>query len=150
MSKSLQLVQFTLDEQRYALVLSAIDRIVRSVTITPLPKAPAIILGIVNVQGSIVPVVNMRKRFRVREKEQDIHDQMIIVKTRRRRVAFLSDSTAGVLEYPEESIVKAEEISPHVEYLRGVAKLDDGLLLIHDLDTFLSLDEQRALDEALQ
>ncbi|MBI3110453.1 MAG: purine-binding chemotaxis protein CheW [Ignavibacteriales bacterium] len=149
MNKPLQLVQFTLDEQRYALVLSALDRIVRSIAITPLPKAPPIILGIINVQGSIVPVVNMRGRFRVREKEQDIHDQMIIAKTQRRRVAFLADGTAGVLEYPEESIIGAAEISPQVAYLRGVAKLEDGLLLIHDLDTFLSLDEHRALDQAL-
>jgi purine-binding chemotaxis protein CheW len=58
-----QLVVLTLDEQRYALHLSAVERIVRMVEITPLPKAPQIVLGVVNVQGRIVPIVNIRKRF---------------------------------------------------------------------------------------
>jgi purine-binding chemotaxis protein CheW len=58
-----QLVVFAFDEQRYALHLSAVERIVRMVEITPLPKAPEIVLGVVNVQGRIVPIVNIRKRF---------------------------------------------------------------------------------------
>ncbi len=150
MNRFHHLVQFTLDEQRYALPLPALERIVRSVEITPLPKAPEIILGVINVHGNIIPVVNMRRRFKVREKELDIRDQMIIAGTKRRRVAFPFDAAIGVLEYPEERIVKAEQITPRLEYLLGVAKLDDGLLLIHDLDTFLSLEEHRTLDDALQ
>ncbi len=63
MDKLNQLVVFAFDEQRYALHLSAVERIVRMVEITPLPKAPEIVLGVVNVQGRIVPIVNIRKRF---------------------------------------------------------------------------------------
>ncbi|MBF8302857.1 MAG: cheW40H-4 [Candidatus Dadabacteria bacterium] len=63
MDKLNQLVVLTLDEQRYALHLSAVERIVRVVEVTPLPKAPEIVLGVVNVQGQIIPVINIRKRF---------------------------------------------------------------------------------------
>ncbi len=60
-----QYVVFTLDEQRYVLHLSAVKRIIRVVEITPLPKAPDIVLDVVNVEGQIIPVVNIRKRFRL-------------------------------------------------------------------------------------
>jgi chemotaxis signal transduction protein len=63
MNKSIPLVVFTLDEQRYALHLDAVKRIVRAVEVTPLPKAPQIVLGVVNVQGKVIPVMNLRSRF---------------------------------------------------------------------------------------
>ncbi len=58
-------IVFTLDEQRYALHLSAVERVICVVEITPLPKAPEIVLGIINVGGQIIPVIDMRKRFRL-------------------------------------------------------------------------------------
>ena len=59
-----QIVVFALDEPRYALPLSAVERVVRAVEITPLPKAPEIVLGVINMQGQVVPAVDIRKRFR--------------------------------------------------------------------------------------
>ena len=69
MEKSNQLVVFALDDQRYALHLSAVDRVVPMVRVTPLPKAPDIVIGVVNVQGRVIPVINMRRRFRLPERE---------------------------------------------------------------------------------
>ena len=65
MNSSVKIVLFTLDEQRYALALPSVDRVVRVVDVTPLPKAPAIVLGVVNIHGDIVPVYDLRKRFRL-------------------------------------------------------------------------------------
>lgn len=79
-----QLVVFTLDEQRYALHLAAVERIVRVVEVTPLPKSPEIVLGVVNVQGRIIPVVNIRKRFRLPEREIALSNQLIIASRSRR------------------------------------------------------------------
>jgi len=77
----IRLVVFTLDEQRYALRLSAVERIVRVVEVPPLPKAPEIVLGIVNVQGRVLPVVNIRRRFRLPEREAGLRDQLILALT---------------------------------------------------------------------
>ncbi|MEX2090223.1 MAG: chemotaxis protein CheW, partial [Bacteroidota bacterium] len=111
---------------------------------------PEIVLGVLNVHGAVIPAVNIRKRFNITEQEIGISDQLIIARTKRRMVALPVDAVLGVLEYPEELIVKAEQIVPHLDYVQGVLKLDDGLVLIHDLDTFLSLDEHLTLDEAMK
>jgi len=79
-----QLVVFTLDDRRYGLALSAVERAVRMVDVTPLPQAPQIVLGVVNVQGRVVPVVNLRRRFRLPERDFALADQLLIARTARR------------------------------------------------------------------
>ena len=77
MEQSNQYVVFTLDEQRYALHLAAVERIIPVVEITPLPKAPDLVLGIINVGGQIIPVIDTRKRFRLPERELNLSDVLI-------------------------------------------------------------------------
>lgn len=150
MNESVQLVLFVIDEQRFALVLSLVERAVRVVDVTPLPAAPQSVLGIVNVRGEVIPVYDLRRRFRLPEREINLSDQLMIAKTSRHRVALLVDAVDGVLEVTKEEIASAEQILPEMEYVHGVLKLQDGLVLIHDLEQFLSDEEERTLDEALQ
>jgi purine-binding chemotaxis protein CheW len=75
MNRFFPLVVFTLDARRYAVPLSTVERIIRAVEITPLPQAPEIVLGVINVQGRIIPVVNTRKRFRLPECDIRLSDQ---------------------------------------------------------------------------
>jgi len=145
-----QLVVFTLDDQRYALHLSAVERIVRVVEVTPLPKAPDIVLGIVNIQGRIIPVVNIRKRFHLPEREINLSDQLIIANTSKRPVALLTEAVNEVIEQSAERVATSEEILSGIKYVEGVVKLGDGMILIHDLDKFLSLEEEKVLDEAMK
>ena len=150
MNELAQLVVFTLDEQRYALRLGVIERIVRAVEITPLPKAPEIVLGVVNMQGRIVPVVNIRKRFRLPERTLEPSDQLIFAHTSKRSVALVADSVSGVIECLKDQVIGAEAVVSGLQYVEGVMKLEDGMVLIHDLDKFLSLEEEETLDEALK
>lgn len=140
---------FTLGGGRYGLYLSAVHRVVRAVEITPLPQAPAIVLGVVNVQGRIIPVINLRRRFRLPERETVPTDQMVIAQTARRRVALIVDAVSDVLQCPEENIVEAATVLADVEYIEGLVKRNDGLILIHDLDKFLSIDEETSLGQAM-
>lgn len=142
-------VVFYLDELRMALALPTVERVVRAVYFNPLPDAPQIVLGVVNVQGRVIPVVNMRKRFRLPDRETALTDWLVIAQTTRRPVALAVDSVAGVVEYPGPALIGAGDILPGLEYVTGVAKLDDGLIFIHDLDRFLSLDEEEMLNRAL-
>ncbi len=150
MEEAEQLLVFTLDEQKYALHLSAVERVVRVIEITPLPKAPEIVLGVINMHGRIIPVVDTRKRFRLKECEIGLSDQLIIANTATRAVALIVDSVNGVTEQSKDRIVRAEKIVPGTEYVEGVLKLDDGMVLIHDLDGFLSLKEEKALERAMR
>jgi len=149
MSTSTHLVSLTLAEQRYALPLSQVERVLRALEITPLPKAPEIILGVINVRGKVIPVVDVRKRFHLPERRISPSDQIIISHTSRRRVALIVDEVNGVIEPPESFVIDAGNILPHMEYVEGVVKLKDGMILIHDLDRFLSLEEESNLTKAL-
>ena len=148
-SNSNQLVVFCLDEQRYALRLFAVEQIVRMVEITPLPKAPEIILGVVNIGGRIVPVFHIRKRFHLPGRDIGLSDHLIVARTARRTVALTADAVIGVVARADEELAAVERIFPGLEYVEGVVKLDDGLVFIHDLDTFLSLEEEKKMERAL-
>lgn len=143
------LVVFALEDHRYALWLGAVERVVRMVEITPLPGAPPIVLGAVNVQGSVVPVVSVRERFQLPERAPALDDQLVIARTSKRRVALVADAVSGVLECPAEQWVAAEKIVPGLEFVAGIARLSDGLIVVHDLERFISLEEECALTEAL-
>ncbi len=150
MSRLLQMVEFALDGHNYAVSLAAVERIVNVVEVAPLPKSPQIVLGVINFSGRIIPVVDMRRRFRLFPKEVGLYDHMIVAKTSKREIAFIVDDVSGVIDCPEANITAAEEIVPGLEYLAGVLKLNNGLIFIHDLERFLSLDEERSLYEAMQ
>jgi purine-binding chemotaxis protein CheW len=143
------LVVFTLDAQRYAIPLSAVERVFPTVEITPIPKAPEIVPGVVNIEARIVPVVDFRRRFRLPEREPEIYDHMIVASTGKRTVAFVVDGATGVLEIPGSGITALTDLLPGTEYVEGILRLPDGLILIHDLETFLSLEEEKLLDRAM-
>jgi len=144
-----QLVVFTLDEHRYALSLSVVERAVRMVEITPLPKAPEIVLGAINLAGRIVPVLNIRKRFQLNEQQPALGDHLLIARTPGRTVALAVDAVDSVVQRSPDEVIAPPTIVPGLEYLAGVVKLADGMLFIHDLDRFLSLEEEEALATAI-
>lgn len=149
MSEIAQLVVFRLDERRYALPLAVVERVVRAVDVTPLPKAPPIVLGAINVQGRVLPVLNVRRRFLVPDRDVGPADWFLLAHTARHTVVLVVDESEGVVERPQAEIVGSTQIVPGLEQFPGVLRLDDGLVLIYDLERFLSLDEARALDEAM-
>lgn len=149
MSELIQLVVFRLEEQRYALPLAAVERIVRAVEVTSLPDAPAIVLGAIDLAGQVIPVLDVRLRFRLPQREIGPADQFVIAHTAPRTVAFVVDEALGVIERTKSAVTDTAQIVPGLEQLHGVIKLDDGLVLIHDLEKFLSLDEVQALDQAM-
>ena len=140
---------FFLDSQRYALHLSAVDRVARIVHITPVPIAPDIVLGIVNMEGRVIPVINVRQRFNLPKRAISLSDRLIFARTKRRSVALVADAVNDVIECAEWNMISAEHVLPGLGHVEGIIKFEDGLILIHDLDTFLSLEEEASLDFAL-
>jgi purine-binding chemotaxis protein CheW len=145
-----QLVTFRLNDQRFALHVSVVRRIIRVIEVTPLPKAPEIVLGVINLQGQIIPVYDIHLRFRMPVRDVHLGDQMIVAETARRTAVLHVDSVDDVIEIPEERIVEGERILPDLEYVKGVVKTEDGMILIHDLEQFLSPQEEEALQEAME
>jgi purine-binding chemotaxis protein CheW len=144
-----QLVAFILGEQQYALPLTAVQRVVRMVEVTPLPKAPEIVLGVIDFQGTILPIMSMRKRFGLPEPETSLNDQLIVADTATRRLALVVNSVTGVLERTAEEVTEAEKIVPGAQYVEGITRLKGGILFIHNLEHFLSGKEEQQLCDLL-
>lgn len=144
-----KILLFSLDESRYALYVSDVEKIIYSIAITPLPKAPEIILGIINFKGEIIPVVDIRKRFRLPSKERNLDERFIIARTLTRFVVLVVDSVEDVYELDKHQFTDARSSLPYADYLKGIAKIEKNIVLISDLEAFLSLDECKLLDLAL-
>lgn len=143
------MIVFTLDELRFAVYLSAVERVVQAVEITPLPKAPKIVLGVINVKGQIVPVLDIRQRLHLPRRDMDINDQFILARASSRLVALVVDSVNELLAIEERELVAADQIPYGTEYIRGVVKLENNLVLICDLDQFLSLGNEQKLEKVM-
>jgi len=140
---------FALDERRYALPLADVERIVRAVDVVPLPGAPHLVLGIIDVGGHVLPVISLRRRFSLPDRTIGLTDQFLIAHTSARRVALVIDEVSDVIECEPAAVAAAASIGPGMEAFRGAVRLSDGLVLIHDLTTLLTPDESRALEAAL-
>lgn len=142
---------FELEGQRYGLPAERVREIVRMVAISALPGAPDAVEGVVNVRGEIVPVYDLRGRFGLPARAVDPAEHMVLLTSAGRAAAIRVDA-AESLETIEDSAftpVSALPDSTHTRHVAGVAATADGLLVIRDLDAFLSSSESAALENAL-
>lgn len=144
------LVVFSLDEQQFSLYLSNVERIIPSMEIHPLPMAPEYILGTINFQGDFLPVINLRKLFLLPQREVELNDQLIITVASKNRIALWVDAVSEIVERVDEEIHKTDSILLDVGYVEGLFKLHDGMVLIHDLDKFLTPEQTSRLLAALE
>lgn len=142
-------VVFWLDGHALALPLTAVVRAIRAIAVTPLPNAPAIVRGVIDVHGEIVPVVDIRGRFGLPEREPALEDHILIARLPHRPLALPVDQVGGVIAWQEEDLVAADALAPGTRYLKGILRAADGLVLIQDLEALLSTEEQHVLDDAI-
>lgn len=134
------LVIVALDDRHYALPLSAVERVVRLVEITPFPEAPDAILGVINVQGRIVPTLSLRRCLHLPERDLRLSDQIIIASVAQRTVALVADAVIDVVEPTEHAITAAPAILSDIVQVDGVVKLADVLVPVLNLDALFPPD----------
>jgi purine-binding chemotaxis protein CheW len=142
-------VLFVLEGGRYALPLSVVERVIAAALVTPLPGAPAVISGALNIAGAVLPVFDLRARFGLRQRALRPSDQFIIAQAAARRVVLVIDAATGLIEGSAQDVTDTDLITQGMPHIRGVIARTDGLVLIHDLDAFLSEAEARTLDDVL-
>jgi purine-binding chemotaxis protein CheW len=142
-----ELLTFEIWHERFGIALADVREVVRAVSITRLPNAPAVVEGVVNVRGSIVPALDIRARFNLPPKVVEPSDHLVIAFAKRRLVAIRVDRVTDLMRLARGDVEDLTVAVPGSNLVAGVAKLHDGLLLIHDLATFLSASEAEALDQ---
>jgi purine-binding chemotaxis protein CheW len=145
----MRILLFTIDDQRYGVPAEAIIEIVRAVAITLLPNAPAVIEGMIDLRGSVVPVFDLRRRFRLPPRALSPDDHFVIVRAGARTAALHVDHALDIVDVDDAAIGALTGQVQRADYVAGVAALADGLAVIHDVDTFLSSAESESLDAAL-
>jgi len=145
-----QLVVFSLDQQQFALNLVSVERIVRAVEITRLPDAPETILGVINIEGRVIPVVNSRRCLGLPERDIDLHDLFIIVNEAGRRVALVGDEVSPVIEMPEKEFIRSDKLLPITGFVEGVAKLEEGMIVMLNVERVLSFEHRQRLNYAIE
>jgi purine-binding chemotaxis protein CheW len=145
----LELLGFDLAGVRYALPLHNVREVLRAVLITPLPDAPDVIEGVIDVRGSIVPVYDLRARFRLPARALHPDDRIVLAHTGERAVAFRAEHADLIGRMPASAIEPPERARSAGRHIAGVAKLATGIVLIQDLAAFLDDAESARLDAAL-
>ncbi len=149
-AKTLPLLVFVLDEKRYAIPLKAVGRVIAAVEVTPLPEETDMVAGVINVQGQVIPVLNIRKKFRLPERAIDLDDNIVVIKGVQGDIAFVVDAVQGVIQRRQEEITPAGDILPEMQYTEGAIKIDDDIVFVHDIDKALSCEEKHRLATVLE
>ncbi len=145
----MDILLFSVCNQKLGFELSCIKRVIRAVKVTPLPNAPHYILGVINLHGSIILVINLRNVLGLEEREVKLWDQFIICKTNNSAVAFWVDFTESVLTYTQEELDASNDMKFQVDYLqKNESELnfidyfiknekENGITLIYNLQKLL-------------
>jgi len=144
----LQLVSFVIENEEFGIDILKVQEIIRPVAVTRVPNAPSFVEGVINLRGRIVPVVDLRKRFGLPEREQDQHTRIIVVELTNKVVGFLMDAVKEVIRVDRSVIEPPPDLAIGIDthYIKGVAKLEDRLLILLELEEVLSADEKKTLN----
>lgn len=144
----LQLVTFNVGEEEFGVGILAVREINRMMEITRVPHAPDFVEGVVNLRGQVIPVVDLRKRFNLEAAEHDKSSRIVVVELNEKVVGFLVDSVSEVLRVDYSMVEPPPAIIAGIEreYLEGVVKLEDRLLILLNLRRLLNHSEANDLE----
>lgn len=143
----LQLVSFKIGSEEFGVDILKVQEINRMVDITKVPQAPNYVEGVINLRGKVIPIVDLRKRFSLEVKEYDKNTRIVVVDIGGNIMGMVVDSVSEVLRLPFNTIEPPPEIVTGInsEYIRGVAKLEDRLLIFLDLSKVINVDEMESV-----
>jgi purine-binding chemotaxis protein CheW len=141
----LHLVTFRLERESFAVPIDRVREVVRVTEITRVPEAPPHIRGVTNLRGRVLPVVELRTRLGLAVAVIDPSSRILVVEAHNRILGLLVDGVSRVVKVPSSSVVPppAEVLSDRTDYIPGVARMADTLLMLLDLDRVLLLSDER-------
>ena len=144
-----ELLVFDLDGRLYGLSSDVVVEVVRAVAVSPLPNGPRVVTGVMNLRGRLVPVFDLRVRFGLAPLPIEPSEHFIVADAGHRRVALRVDRVMKLAVVPQADLEPTEAVVSGTEHVSGIAKLPEGIVLIHDLGAFLSEAERATLDRAM-
>ncbi len=142
-------IVFEVDDVKFGLPSVLVDRVERAVMLTPVPEVPDPVLGVVNDGGEVVPVLGLRGRLGLEEREVIPSDRLVFSSANGRRIALLADSISDVFEIAPDTLREAREIWPGVSFLKSFAGVGVDVVLVQDMGALLDPEQERSLLNAL-
>lgn len=151
-SEILQLVTFNLGSEEYAVDILKVQEINRMKEITRVPNAPDYVEGVINLRGKVIPVVSLRKKFFLEERENDVQSRIMIMDIQGITMGLIVDAVSEVLRVPAGIVEQAPPMTSNVstEFIRGIAKFEDRLIILLDMERLIGKPEETALIESSQ
>ncbi|PKL48943.1 MAG: chemotaxis protein CheW [Candidatus Riflebacteria bacterium HGW-Riflebacteria-2] len=146
--QEIQVVGFYLGEDEYAIYIHKVREIYAMTEIRKVPKAPQFVEGVINLRGNIVPIIDLRKRFDLDLNESRNTAKILIVELGKNQVGMIVDNVSEVMRFYTDEVEKAPPMfSSNIssQYVQGVAKLNDKLIILLDIEKLLSFEEQSVL-----
>ena len=143
-----QYVTFMIGSETYGVEVLRVREIIGMTDITHVPNSMDFMKGVINLRGTVVPVVDMRKKFRMDEREYDIFTVILIVEIKGTLIGMIVDSVSDVIGLPSESIQDTPHFSANIEadYIKCIGKSDEDLVIILDADRILTTEELNRID----
>lgn len=143
----LQLVTFSIGEEEFGVNILKVQEIIRTMEITKVPRAPEFVEGVINLRGKVIPIIDLRRRFGLISKPEDKDTRIIVIEINNVIVGFVVDAVSEVLRIPASTVEPPPPVVAGVEsdYVSGVGKLKDRLLIMLDLDKILSTEDMDML-----
>lgn len=140
----MQLVVFELGDESYGVDISRVQDINRMQEITEIPHAPDSVVGVINLRGRVIPVINLRQRFGLSAVEHTKATRIVVVRMGENLIGMIVDAVSQVLRISADIVEPPSPVLASIDskYLRGIAKFDDHLVVLLDLDFVLSRHEQ--------
>lgn len=137
----IKVIVFQLKDEEYALEVDYIQSIERMQPVTRIPKTDSFVTGVINLRGVITPIINLRKRFGIEEKEYDEATRILVISNDQLELGFIVDGANDVIDIPVEKIERSPEVIGGVEtdYIRGVVKLDKRLFTLLNLEKVVQM-----------
>lgn len=144
-----QFVIFRLGDEKYAVDILNVGGISEFREVTKVPNAPVFIDGIINLRGDIIPIVNLKKRFNIPERTVDSDTRIIINNIKGKDIGFIVDEASQVIKIDDADIEDAPDIIKGADrqYISGVGKVNDQIVILLNLEKILSEEEQKAVNE---
>ena len=142
-----QLVTFSIGSEEFGVDILKVMEIIRTMEITKVPKSPDFVEGVINLRGTVIPIIDLRRRFGLEPKKGDTDTRIIVIEINSMTVGFVVDSVSEVLRIPASTVEPAPAVVSGLDsdYISGVGKLQDRLLILLDLDKLLSSEEMTNL-----
>jgi purine-binding chemotaxis protein CheW len=148
-SELLQMVTFSIGDEEFGVEILRVQEIIRIMEITKVPRAPEFVEGVINLRGKVIPILDLRKRFGMETRDHDKNTRIIVIEINKMIVGFVVDAVSEVLRIPANLVEPPPPVVAGLEseYISGVGKLEDRLLILLDLNRLLSSEEREALTQ---